>query len=54
MVSGQDHGFGGSIVGGAAWVLASIFFAVFALKAQFSVVSMTVADKVFAATMKAA
>jgi hypothetical protein len=54
VVSGQDDGFGGSIVGGAAWVLASIFLAIAALEAQFAVFGMTVADEMFAAAMGAA
>jgi len=54
VVSGEDYGFGFGIVGGAAWVLASILVAVFALEAPFAVFGMTVTDEKFAATMGAA
>jgi hypothetical protein len=54
VIGGQDHGFGGFIVGGAAWILASLLFAVLALESQFAILGMTIADEMIAATMGAA
>lgn len=51
MVGRQDYGFGFLIIGGAAWVLASVFVAGAALVTQFAVLGMTVADEMFAATV---
>jgi len=54
VVGGQDGGFGVFVIAVRACILASVLLAGAALKAQFAVFGVTVADEMFAAAVSAA